>query len=369
MSTRIECVRLLTLMLIMCGGLAGTRAAAVGPIAPAHPLDDPVALKAAFATRIGRPVNVLQFNLGEHYADALVQDAKASDEFDRYSAIPGQAMAEGVPQKTGSIDCKKKIAFSDLDLTVGARVLAQARAIAAANNYKQLENVELGSDIFCKTFGWRAILLTDSNSDTMLEITWAVDGASPKAQQMHEDGWVKVDMKTLLAGAAKPPAAVPKAEPKAIAGDGRAHDFLRGIDADLARVQAQVGAPLGFKHISFGKTQLSVEVLQPSNKKRVSTWLVDKGGAIKLWHEDDTIPFDCNKPFATTDFPLASLPQMIATAPSMIPPLAQGWVKDVAIYRSGFCGAPHIIIQVEDERGYGNVEYDQRGKLVSAEIQ
>jgi hypothetical protein len=369
MSTRIEYPRLLALMLLACGGLATARADTAGPIAPAHPLDDPVALKAAFAARIGRPVNVLQFNLGEHYAEALVQDAKAGDEFDRYAAIPGQAMAEGAPQKAGGIDCRKKIAFADLDLATGARVLAQARAIAAANNYKPLENVELGSDIFCKSFGWRAILLTDSNSDAMLEITWAVDGTSAKAQQMHADGWVKVDMKALLAGVAKPPPAVPKAEPKAIAGDGRTHDFLRGIDADLARVQAQVGAPPGFKHIRFDKTQLSVDLLQPSDKKRVSTWLVDESGAIKLWHEDDTIPFDCNKPFTTADFPLASLPQMIASAPSMIPPLARGWVKDVAIYRSGFCGAPHVIIQIEDERGYGNVEYDQKGKLVSAEIQ
>jgi hypothetical protein len=349
--------------------LAGAHAFAADPIAPAHPLDDPAALKAAFAARIARPVNVLTFTFGEHYAEALVQDASASDEFDVYEAAPGQPMAEGKPKKAGSVDCKKKVAFADLDLTVAARLLAQASAIAAANRYRKQENVLLGSDVFCHQFGWRALLTSETNSDALLEISWGVDGSSPKAQRMGTDGWIKVDMNTLLAGSAKAPAAAPKVEPKAIAGDGRKRDFLRGIDADLARIEAQVGAALGFKHISIDHEQLSVDVFQPANKKRVSTWLVDDDGAIKLWREDDTIPFDCNKPFTTSDFPLARLPDMIAGAPALIPPMAQAEVKDVAIYRSGFCGQPHVFIKVEDERGYGNVEYDQRGKLVSAEIQ
>lgn len=366
MSTRTEWARWPLAALL---AIAGIPEAAAAPLVPVHPLDDLAALKAAFAARIGRPVNVLRFNLGEHYADALVQDASAADEFDRYEAIPGQAMAEGAPQKAGGIDCKKKIAFADLDLATGARVLTESRLIAAANGYKKPENVELGSDVFCKEFGWRAILLTDSNSEAMLELTYSASGTSPKARQMQAEGWEKVDMKNLLAGTAKPVATAPKIEPPVITGDGREHDFLRGIDADLARIQTQVGAPLAFKHIGIDKTQLSVDVFQPASKKRVSTWLVDSDGSIKLWREDDTILFDCNKAFATSDIPLARLPEMIAGAPAMIPPLAQGWVKSVAIYRSGLCGAPHIYIQVEDDRGYGNVEYDQRGKLVSAEVQ
>jgi hypothetical protein len=49
--------------------------------------------------------------------------------------------------------------------------------------------------------------------------------------------------------------------------------------------------------------------------------------------------------------------------------MAQGWVKNVHIYRSGLCGSPHVFIEIEDERGFGNVEYDGRGKLISAQVQ
>ena len=344
--------------------------AAEGPVAPAHPLDDPAALKAAFAARIARPVNVLAFTFGEHYAEALVQDAAASDEFDVFEAAPGQPMAEGKPKKAGEVDCKKKIPFAQLDLATGAHLLVQTRAIAAANGYTVPENVLLGADIFCNQFGWRALLTSEANSDTMLEISWTPDGASPKARQLKDGDWVKLDMKTLAAGTAKPPAAAQKAEQKVIAGDGRARDFLRGIDADLARIEAQVGAPLGFRHISIDASQLAVDVFRPDNRKKVATWLVDAAnGGIRLWREDETMVLDCNKPFATADFPLAQLPALIAGAPALIPPMAQASIKNVAIYRSGFCGKPHVFIQIEDERGYGNVEYDQRGKLVSAEIQ
>jgi len=344
--------------------------AAEGPVAPAHPLDDPAALKAAFAARIARPVNVLAFTFGEHYAEALVQDAAASDEFDVFEAAPGQPMAEGKPKKAGEVDCKKKIPFAQLDLATGAHLLVQTRAIAAANGYMVPENVLLGADIFCNQFGWRALLTSEANSDTMLEISWTPDGASPKARQLKDGDWVKLDMKTLAAGTAKPPAAAPKAEEKVIAGDGRARDFLRGIDADLARIEAQVGAPLGFRHISIDASQLAVDVFRPDNRKKVATWLVDaENGGIRLWREAETMMLDCNKPFAASDFPLAQLPALIAGAPALIPPMAQASIKNVAIYRSGFCGKPHVFIQIEDERGYGNVEYDQRGKLVSAEIQ
>src|SRR3954469_18480109 len=104
-------------------------------VAPAHPLEDPAAVKAAFAARIGKPVHVLRFGLGEHYVDALVQNDAAPDEFDRYEAVPGQPMKEGTPQKSGGIDCRKKVALGDLDLAAGARVLTEVRSIAAANGY------------------------------------------------------------------------------------------------------------------------------------------------------------------------------------------------------------------------------------------
>ncbi|HKE47654.1 MAG TPA: hypothetical protein VKB52_06290 [Rhodanobacteraceae bacterium] len=363
MPTRIE-VALVAALVVAC-----TEALAAEPVAPAHPLDDPAAVKAAFAARIGKPVHVMQFGFGEHYSDAIVQNDAAQDEFDRYEMVPGQPMKEGTPQKSGSVDCKKKIAFADLDLAAAARVLGEARAIAAGNGYKQPENVQLGADVFCNDFGWRAYLTSETNSDAMLEIVWSPAGASPKARRLKDDGWAKVDMKSLAAGTAKAPPAAPKNEPAPTPGDGRERDFTHGIEADLARVEAKVGAPLGFKHIRVDKEQLSMDVFSPSNKKRVATYLVDNKGEIRLWREDDTIPFDCNKPFSASDVPIAQLPAMIAGAPALIPPMAQGWVKDVSIYRSGLCGAPHVYIQVEDDRGYGNVEYDQRGRLVSAEVQ
>lgn len=357
-------------MLAVVCAFAVAHAFAAGVLAPSHPLDDPAAVKAAFAARIGRPVNVLAFTFGEHYAEALVQDAAASDEYDVFEAAPGQPMAEGKPKKAGEVDCKKKIPFAQLDLATAATLLAQARSIAAANGYTVPENVLLGPDIFCTQFGWRALLTSEANSDTLLEISWTPDGASPKARQMKDGDWVRLDMKTLAAGTARPPAAAPKPQERVVAGDGRPRDFLAGIDADLARIQAQVGAPLGFRHISIDASQLAVDVFRPDNRKKVATWLVDgENGSIRLWREDDTMMLDCNKPFAAADFPLAQLPTLIAAAPGLVPPMPQATVKNVAIYRSGFCGKPHVFIQIEDERGYGNVEYDQRGKLVSAEIQ
>jgi len=338
-------------------------------IAPAHPLEDAAALKAAFAAHIGHQVFVLRFGLGENYAEALVQSAAASDEFDRFRAIPAQPMADGEPQKAGGIGCKQKIAFADLDLTAGAHALTQAREIAAANGYKKPENIELGADVFCKDFGWRAILLIDADSNAILELTWKPDGSAPKARQMRENGWAKVDMKGLLAGAAKAPAAAPKTEPAPVAGDGRRRNFLKGIEADLARVEAQVGAPLAFKHIGIGATQLSVELFPPGKKKHVATWLVDADGGMRLWREDDTVAFDCNKSFSTADIPLKRLPELIGAAPGQIPAMPGSMVKNVHITRGVFCNAPRIEIQVEDERGYGNVEYDANGKLVKAQVQ
>ncbi len=361
MSTRIDPRAALVLAL-----LCARAGAAEGPLAPARPLDDPAAVKAAFAARIGHPVDVLEFLFGEHYARMLVQTGA---DFDEYEAIPGQPLAEGKPKKAGDVECKRKLALAAVDAAAGARVLAQARAIAAANGYRAPENVTLGAGMFCEAFGWRAILTGASNDDAMLQILWTPDGGAPKAQEFRDDGWRKVDPAKLLAGAAQAAPAPPKAEPKAVAGDGRKRDFLLGIEADLARLETEVGAPLGFKHINVDQRHLSVDLLPATKRKRVATWLVDEDGAMRLWREDDTIPLDCNKPFATGDFPLAQLPALIGDAPTRIPPMPQAQVTSVSVYRSGLCGKPHVYIKLEDDRGYGNVEYDQRGKLVSAEIQ
>src|SRR3954468_14297659 len=98
MPTRTELAFALALAMSACApALAGD------VVAPAHPLDDPAAVKAAFATRIGHPVHVLSFTFGEHYASATVQNDAAPDEFDRFEMTPGQPMMEGQPQKNGGI--------------------------------------------------------------------------------------------------------------------------------------------------------------------------------------------------------------------------------------------------------------------------
>jgi hypothetical protein len=369
MRTKTEWRRWVAASWLLAGGIVTATAADQAPLVPPKPLDDPLALKAAFAARITRPAHILRLSIGAHYADALVQD-DASKDLDRYQAVPGQPVAAGEAQKAGSVDCYKAIAFADLNLGTGVRLLDQAKAIAVANHYRVPENVELGSDLFCKQFGWRGILLAPEGGDGMLELSWAVDGSALQARRLGERGWSKVELKALLAGVATAPTVASQAVevvPAAFAGDGRRRAFLLGIEADISRIEAALGAPLAFKHISIDATQLSVELLQQAKRKRVATYIVDdEGGSIRLWHEADAIAFDCNKPFFRSDIPLARLPAMIASAASLIPPMERGSVKSVHIRRSGICGAPHIYIEVEDDRGYGDVEYDGRGKLVSA---
>ncbi len=66
---------------------------------------------------------------------------------------------------------------------------------------------------------------------------------------------------------------------------------------------------------------------------------------------------------------LERLPELIAGAPALIPPLARGTVHSVHIQRGIVdCDAPYISIDIEDERADGNVEYSARGKLRHAEV-
>lgn len=362
MPTRTET----SLTLAAALALAGSTALAAEAIAPAHPLDQPAALMAAFAARIGHRVDVLEFRLGEHHARMLVQ---TGEDFDEYEAIPGQVLAQGTPRKAGSVECRKKLPFDAVDAALGVRLLAQARTIAAANGYEEPPNLELGAGMMCEELGWRVVLHSERNSEVFLHLTWSTDGAKVKARELRDGGWHKVDPAKLLAGAAQvAPAAPPKALPR-VAGDGRKRDFLRSIDADLERLAASTGAPLALRRIGVDATQLSVDLYRADDRRRVSTWLVDADGRMQLWREDKTMPLDCNKPFATGDFPLAQLPAMIADAPGLVAAMPGVVVKDVAIYRSGFCGKPHVYIRIEDERGYGNVEFDQAGRLLRADIQ
>jgi hypothetical protein len=360
MSTRTDLRGACALLL-----LVGVQAGAAPATAPAQPLDDPAALKAAFATRIGHPVQVLTFRLGEHYSETLVESADG--EFDVFEASAGQPLAEGKPKKAGEVDCRKKTAFESLDLAIGARLLGQARAIAAANGYSEPESIELGAGMMCEDFGWRALLTTESDSSALLELRWSAAGDAPKARQFRGDRWVRLDPGTLAAGGARITAA-PKARPVSMPGDGRTRDFFGGIEPDLARLEGVAGTPLAFHVIDIDRDQLSVVLAQRDGKER-ATWLVGKDGSLRLWHVDSGPSAWCRKPFTPTDVQLAGLPGMIDQAPTLIPPMATSRVVDVTIRRSDACGRPHVYIKLEDERGFGNVEYDARGTLLRAEIQ
>lgn len=350
-------------LLLLLGG--GMQAWAAPATAPARPLDDPAALKAAFATRIGRPVQVLKFRLGEHYSETLVENADG--EFDVFEAGAGQPMPEARPKKAREVECRKKTTFEALDLALGARLLAEARAIAAANGYGEPESIELGAGMMCEDFGWRALLATETDSSALLELRWSAAGDAPKARQLKDDRWTRLDPRTLATGAARIVAA-PEADAVSIPGDGRTREFFGGIEPDLARLEGVAGSPLAFHVIDIDRDQLSVVLAQRGGKER-ATWLVGTDGSLRLWHVDRGPGAWCRKPFTTTDVELADLPAMIEQAPTLIPPMAASRVVDVTIRRSDSCGKPHVYIKLEDDRGYGNVEYDPRGNLLRAEVQ
>jgi hypothetical protein len=360
MSTRTDLRGACALLL-----LVGVQGSAAPATAPRQPLDDTAALKAAFATRIGRPVQVLTFRLGEHYSETLVENADG--EFDAFEASAGQPLPEGRPKKAGEVDCRKKIAFESLDLAVGASLLGQARAIAAANSYGRPESIELGAGMMCEDFGWRALLTTESDSSALLELRWSVAGDAPKARQFKGERWNRIDPRTLAAGGARIVAA-PKAEPVSIPGDGRTRDFLGGIEPDLARLEGVAGSPLAFHVIDIDRDQLSVVLARRGGKER-ATWIAGEDGSLRLWHVDTGPGAWCRKPFAATDIALAALPAMIEQAPTLVPPMAASRVVDVTIRRNDSCGKPHVYIKLEDDRGFARVEYDPRGNLLRAEIQ
>ena len=348
--------------------LAGPTAAQNQTIAPADLLHDSAALKAAFAARIGRAVNVVEVQLNPYSAMLVAQDARDRDVIDKYEALPGKPLAEGEPQKANSLHCpKRKIALADLDFGTGARLLARAQELAKAiGSAEKPIAVSLDSDPFCENFGWHVYV--KDRGDESIELFAGTDGKAGKAQRLHGDKWEKVDVDALLAGKSQLALAAPPAQARTTAGDGREHDYLRGIADELARLEAQTGAPLALQHIGIFADSLHVDAYATKDRKRVTSYNFDAQGAIRS-EDKDTSDADCRKPFTTRDFVFERLPEMIAGAPSLIPPLAGGWVHSVHIQRGIVdCDAPYISIDVEDDRANGNVEYSARGKLRRAEV-
>ena len=121
-------------------------------------------------------------------------------------------------------------------------------------------------------------------------------------------------MKTRLAGGARTAPAITYGGPTHIAGEGGKHDFLNGVNAELARLEAQIGGPQSFKSIWFDENRLIIEVLLATNHKRIATWVEESNGEIKLSREEDAIFMDCNRPFASRDVALDRVPELVATA-------------------------------------------------------
>jgi len=338
------------------------------PIAPAQLLTDAAALKAAFATRIGHAVNVVEVQLNPYSATLVAQDARDRSMIDKYEALPGKPLAEGEPQKAGSLHCpKKSIALADLDFATGARLLARAQELAKAiGSADKPIAVSLDSDPFCENFGWHVYV--KDRGDEAIELFASTDGKVSKAQRLHGERWEKVDVDALLAGKTALVTAPPPPQAQTIAGDGRKHEYLRGIANELAQLEAQTGGPLALQHIGIFEDSLHVDVYASKDRRRMRTYNFDAQGAIRS-EEKETSDADCRKPFTTRDFVFDRLPGMIAGAPGLIPPLARGWVHSVHIHRGIVdCDAPYISIDVEDDRANGNVEYDARGKLRRAEV-
>ncbi len=353
-------------LILACGcmPLAAQNAA----VAPADLLRDSAALKAAFAARIGRAVNVVEVQLNPYSATVVAQDAGDRSLIDKYEALPGKPLADGEPQKAGSLHCpKRKIALAELDFAIAARLLTRAQELAKAiGSAEKPIAVSLDSDPFCENFGWHVSV--KDRGDEFIELFAATDGKSGKAQRLHGDNWEKVDVDALLAGKTALVTAAPAAQAQTIAGDGRKHDYLRGIADEFSRLEAQNGGPLALQHIGIFADSLHVDVYATKNRKRTTSYNFDAQGAIRV-EEKETSDADCRKPFTTRDFVFERLPEMIAGAPGLIPPLARGWVHSVHIQRGIVdCDAPYISIDVEDDRANGNVEYSARGKLRRAEV-
>ena len=338
------------------------------PVAPAQLLTDTAALKSAFAARIGHAVNVVEVQLNPYSATLVAQDARDRSMIDKYQALPGKPLAEGEPQKAGSLHCpKRSVALADLDFATAARLLARAQELAKAiGSAEKPIAVSLDSDPFCENFGWHVYV--KDRGDEGIELFASTDGKTGKAQRLHGDRWEKVDVDALLAGKATLATAAPPPQAQTIAGDGRKHEYLHGIADDLARLEAQVGGPLALQHIGIFEDSLHVDVYATKDRRRMKTSNFAAQGAIR-GEEKETNDADCRKPFTTRDFMFDRLPGMIAGAPSLIPPLARGWVHSVHIQRGIVdCDAPYISIDVEDDRANGNVEYDARGRLRRAEV-
>ena len=370
MWTKTEPSRLLALFAIAAIA-AAAHAADGAAVAPGQMLVDVAALKSAFVARIGRPVYVLDVQLNQYSATLLVQDQRDRDLFDKYEAVAGKPLEEGKPEKVGDVSCKKqKIALADLDFAPATRLLARARELAAAiGGYDQPAAVSLAADPFCQEFGWHVALGGSSASHEPIDLFTKADGSAGRTQRLRDDGsWEKLDADALIAGKAKLAFAAPKAEAPKFAGDGRQHDYYRSVADELARLQAQVGSPLALQHIGIYEDSLNVDVYSTKNRKRLTSYRFDEQGAI-VGEEKETPDGDCRKPFSTSDFVLERLPELIAGAPALIPPLARGTVHSVHVQRGIVdCDAPYISIDIEDERADGNVEYSARGKLRHAEV-
>jgi hypothetical protein len=336
--------------------------------APDPLLSDPVALRNAIAARAGSQADVVEMALGETRVEVVV---KVGKRYTKYAVRAGAALDEGEDVDVDSLMCKRKSeSLKKLDFAVAIKALVQSIDLAAANRYRKPDDIRLGASVFCGDFGWRETLPGVDNDEAFLEIVWPVGGGAPMARKFDGGGFKTVDMKALVAGAAKPPPAITYKGATQVAGDRRQHDYLLGIKDDLARFETGLGGPQAFKTLQFDHERLSASVFLPDNRKRIAAWTMDVRGAFALSREDDTIFMDCNKPFSANNIAavMDRLPQLVAEAPDQLPGIARAHVTGVRIDRRFICGAPEVTVQVEGDNDSGSVEYEMSGKRIAVTL-
>lgn len=346
--------------------LAGS-AAAAPPAIPRLPLAAPEALAATVRAEIGATAEVLELRYDEHFVRLVVE---RNGDFDEFEARGGKAFAPGRPLKVRDVECRRKIPLARVDFALGAELRRQASAIAAAQGLDRPILLSLGADMQCKRFGWTAQAFSADN-ERWLRLTWAPDGSKPQAEEYRDGRSTKRDFARLAAAVearAKAAPPTPGGERAGVTKDNAAHDFIGGLAAELERLAHAAPAPLALLAIRVDPRNASVDLQPAGDTRRIATWSLWADGRIEPFHERQSFPGECRKPFAPGDFPLASLPVLLGDALTRLPAMPNARLKDLAIRRGGICGGLQLQIEVEDERGYGLVEYDARGRFVTARI-
>jgi hypothetical protein len=351
---------------LACAALVFVPGVAFAASAPKHLLDDPLALKAFLGAELARNVNIVHASYGDDYMRFTTQDANDPDIYDEYRVSPGNPLKEPEPQKVNSINCKKhRLPWAQFDLVAGRAALLAAQDIATANGYQSPTSIEWGPDVFCKAPGWRSIMFGVENDEEFLELVFTPQGEPQTARKFLTTKWQKVKIADLRRGASPAAAKPARAAKLDIKSQGLQLDFARDPGAAVKLLEAALQKPLPLIMMNPGSKTASFVLL---DGKELVTYIVGTDGSISEFNRQKLLPLECAKPFAANAVPIARLPELIETARRSVPPMRNPRVSSVRITHSGFCGAPHVYVQMEDDRATADAEFDARGRMIKAGI-